>query len=164
MGGEGQAGEAGARKPGGSPLANPSDDPLTPLDPAYVKLLRVRAAITSAIVLAGSLVAEALGVLPRGAFFLPVLALAAWFVIRVPLRRHQARGYTLGSDRLRVVRGIWFRSDTIVPFGRVQHIDVIQGALERGYGLATVVLHTAGTHNASVALPGLSHQDALAVR
>ena len=52
----------------------------------------------------------------------------------------------------------------MVPFGRVQHIDVHQGPIERAYGLATLVLHTAGTHNASVALPGLGHDDALAMR
>jgi uncharacterized protein len=50
------------------------------------------------------------------------------------------------------------------PFGRVQHIDVHRGPLERFYGLATLVLHTAGNHNASVALPGLAHEDALAMR
>ena len=48
-----------------------------------------------------------------------------------------------------------FRSDTVVPFSRVQHIDVGQGPLERTFGIATLTLHTAGNHNASVALPGL---------
>lgn len=159
MAGEGQIGETRAAS-----ADEASDEALTPLDPAHVKLLRVRAAMTSAIFLAAALGGEVSGFLPRGAIFLPVLALAAWFVVRVPLRRHQARGYSLGHDRLRVVRGVWFRSDTVVPFGRVQHIDMIEGALERGYGLATLVVHTAGTHNASVALPGLARADALAMR
>ena len=43
-------------------------------------------------------------------------------------------------------------------------IDVHQGPLERAYGLGTLVLHTAGNHNASVSLPGISHHDALAMR
>ena len=101
---------------------------------------------------------------PRGAIVVPVLLIALWLIVRVPLRRYQARGYQLGEDRLRVVRGLVFRSDTVVPFGRVQHIDVHQGPLERGYGLATLVLHTAGNHNASVTLPGLGHDDAMAMR
>jgi uncharacterized protein len=104
------------------------------------------------------------GFLPRGAFLAPVLLLAIWIIVRVPLRRYRARGYDMGADRLRVVRGLIFRSDTVVPFGRVQHIDVHQGPIERGYGLATLVLHTAGNHNASVSLPGLGHEDALAMR
>jgi membrane protein YdbS with pleckstrin-like domain len=128
-------------------------DALTPLHPNYVKVVRL-----------GTLVLESADALPRGAFLAPVLLGVLYLFIRVPLRRYQARGYQLGADRLRVVRGLLFRSDTVVPFGRVQHIDVHQGPLERAYGLATLVLHTAGTHNASVALPGLAHADATAMR
>lgn len=36
--------------------------------------------------------------------------------------------------------------------------------MERFFGLATLTLHTAGTHNASVSLPGLAEADALAIR
>jgi uncharacterized protein len=43
----------------------------------------------------------------------------------------------------------------VVPFGRVQHIDVHQGPIDRFFGIATLTLHTAGSHNASVNLPGL---------
>ncbi len=70
----------------------------------------------------------------------------------------------MAAQRLRVVRGLWWRSDSMVPFGRVQHIDVDRGPLERYYGLATLTVHTAGTHGASVHLPGLLHDDALAMR
>ncbi len=137
---------------------------LTPLAANHVKLLRAQAAILTVPFVIGSLVLEVANLLPTGAFVVPVLVAAAWAIVRVPLRRHAARGYDLGPDRLRVVRGLWFRSDTVVPFGRVQHIDVTRGPLERAYGLATLVVHTAGTHNASVSLPGLSNDDATAMR
>lgn len=138
---------------------------LTPLHPNHVKLLRVQAAIVAAPLAIGALVLEAaVDLLPTGAIIAPVLLIAAWAIVRVPLRRHAARGYDLGADRLRVVRGLWFRSDTVVPFGRVQHIDIHQGALERAFGLATLTVHTAGTHNASVPLPGLAEADAAAMR
>ena len=139
-------------------------DALTPLHPNYVKLVRIATLGAVLPVVVVALILEFLGELPRGAALVPVLVVVAWLLIRVPLRRYQARGYQLGGDRLRVVRGLLFRSDTVVPFGRVQHIDVHQGPLERGYGLATLVLHTAGTHNAWVTLPGLAHADALAMR
>lgn len=140
------------------------DAALTPLDPNHVKLLRTQAAIAAVPPVIGSLVLENADLVPTGLFVAPVLLLAAWFVIRNPLRRHAARGYHLGTDRLRVVRGLLFRSDTVVPFGRVQHIDVTQGPLERAFGLATLVIHTAGSHNASVSLPGLAPGDAAAMR
>ena len=139
-------------------------DGLTPLHPNYVKLVRLATLGAVLPFVVGALVLEFADMLPRGVFLAPVVLLAAFLLLRVPLRRYHARGYQLGADRLRVVRGLLFRSDTVVPFGRVQHIDVHQGPLERGYGLATLVLHTAGTHNASVTLPGLAHADALAMR
>ena len=93
---------------------------LTPLHPNHVKLLRVQAAIMAVPVTVAALVLEIAGFLPRGAVIAPVLLLAAWLILRVPLRRHAARGYDVGADRLRVVRGLWFHSDTVVPFGRVR--------------------------------------------
>ena len=137
---------------------------LTPLHPNHVKLLRVQAALMAMPVTVAALVLEIAGLLPTGAIIVPVLLSAAWVILRVPLRRHAARGYDMGSDRLRVVRGLWFHSDTVVPFGRVQHIDLSQRPLERAFGLATLTVHTAGTHNSSVSLPGLAQADAAAMR
>lgn len=141
-----------------------ADDALTPLHPNYVKVQRLAWAIGMLPFIFAALLLEAARILPPGVILLPVLLIGGFFVLRLPLRRYHARGYTVTEDRLRVVRGLLFRSDTIVPFGRVQHIDVTRGPLERIYGLATLVLHTAGTHNSSVPLPGLAHDDALAMR
>jgi len=139
-------------------------DALTPLHPNYVKVVRLGTLLAALPFVVVALILELADKLPRGTFLAPVLLVVLYLIIRVPLRRYQARGYQLGADRLRVVRGLLFRSDTVVPFGRVQHIDVHQGPIERAYGLATLVLHTAGSHNASVALPGLAHADAAAMR
>ena len=57
-----------------------------------------------------------------------------------------------------------FRSDTIVPFVRGQHIDVGQGPVERWFGLSHLVVHTSGTHNSMVTLPGLHADLAAAMR
>ena len=139
-------------------------DALTPLHPNYVKVVRLGTMLLVLPFVIGALVLEFAGELPRGAFIAPILLLALYLIIRAPLRRYHARGYQIGADRLRVVRGLIFRSDTVVPFGRVQHIDVHQGPIERAYGLGTLVVHTAGNHNASVSLPGLGHDDAMAMR
>jgi len=137
---------------------------LTPLHPNYVKVVRLGMVLFALPFVVVALVLETMGELPRGSFLAPVVLVALYLVIRAPLRRYHARGYQMGGDRLRVVRGLLRRRDTVVPFGRVQHIDVQQGPIERSYGLATLVLHTAGNHNASVSLPGLAHDDALAMR
>ncbi|MDN3647008.1 PH domain-containing protein [Pontixanthobacter aestiaquae] len=141
-----------------------TDDTLTPLHPNHVKVTRIVACLFAVPFVIGSIVLEVLQILPLGVFVVPVFLVAVFLVLRVPLRRYHARGYDMGEDRLRVVKGILFRSDTVVPFGRVQHIDVDQGPLQRTYGIATLTLHTAGSHNASVHLPGLANEDALAMR
>jgi uncharacterized protein len=144
--------------------ADGDGDALTPLHPNYVKLVRLGTVLIALPFVAGALALELAEKLPRGAFIAPILLVAIYLIIRTPLRRYHARGFQMGADRLRVVRGLFFRSDTVVPFGRVQHIDVQQGPIERAYGLGTLVVHTAGNHNASVSLPGLGHADAMAMR
>lgn len=156
--------------PAPNPFGLPIDDDgeLTRLHPNYTHALRVQTVLTAIPFLIGSLVAEAAirdaALLPPGMISGPVLLIAVLLVIRVPSRRYQARGYQISTDRLRVVRGLLFHSDTMVPFGRVQHIDVNQGPLERFFGLATLTVHTAGNHNASVTLPGLGEDLAREMR
>jgi membrane protein YdbS with pleckstrin-like domain len=140
------------------------EDQLTPLHPNYVKVARLGAILAAVPPFVAVMVWEILGLVPRGLVLVPALLLLGWFVARVPLRRYAARGYSVEADRLRVVRGLFWRKDTVVPFGRVQHIDVERGPVERHYGLATLVVHTAGTHNASVSLPGIGEDEALRLR
>ncbi|MCR2834336.1 PH domain-containing protein [Parerythrobacter lacustris] len=137
---------------------------LTKLDPRFVTVTRIRAALATLPVLIAAIVLESADLLPLGAIVVPVVLLATFIILRIPLRRWAACGYDMGSDRLRVVRGLLFRSDTVVPFGRVQHIDLDESPLERAFGLSTLTVHTAGTHNASVKLPGLASDDAAAMR
>ena len=140
------------------------DGELTQLDPAYVTVMRIRALLLALPFTLGALILETSGALFTGAFLVPVVLVAGLLVLLVPLRRFKARGFAMSDDRLRVVRGLLFHADTVVPFSRVQHIDVEQGPLERAFGIARLALHTAGTHNSTVVLPGLAHRDALAMR
>lgn len=153
-----------ATEPAQAPLATPEivghgdDQALTELHPNYKSALRVEATLTSIPFIIGAFVIEQADIFPTGVVMIPVALIALAFIIRLPSRRFQARGYAMSTDRLRVARGILFRHDTVVPFGRVQHIDVNQGPLERFFGISTLTLHTAGSHNASVKLPGLGEQ------
>lgn len=153
-----------------APLLHPEDEAaLTRLHPNYPWVLRVGMLFTWVPLLIGALVVEFvlseaiaenpdaafLALVPQGALSGTVMLIALVMLIFVPQRRYNARGYHMSADRLRVVRGVLWHSDTVVPFGRVQHIDLHQGPVERFFGIATLTLHTAGNHNASVHLPGL---------
>ena len=142
---------------------------LTRLHPNYKLLMRLTAVFVGfLLMIAGLIVDGALqnegAPIPFGVITGIAVLIALFIIIRIPLARYNARGYQISHDRLRVVRGIMWHSDTIVPFGRVQHIDVDQGPIERALSIATMTLHTAGSHNASVRLPGLGHELAIQMR
>lgn len=137
---------------------------LTPLNPAYVTTTRIASSLGLLPFVIGATVLEFAQAMPAGTFIVPVILIYIFLAFVVPARKYRHWGYAMGTDRLRVVRGYMFYRDTVVPFGRIQHIDVDQGPIDRRYDLATLTVHTAGNHNSTVALPGLLHADALAMR
>lgn len=109
---------------------------------------------------------EALGTrigIIAGAALAPWL-LAAVLAVRLPPRRYGAWRYQLGADALRLERGVMFRSESVVPYTRIQHVDTNQGPIERSLGLASVTVHTASGSSSSLTIPGLLPTDAEALR
>jgi membrane protein YdbS with pleckstrin-like domain len=74
-------------------------------------------------------------------------------------RRYRAWGYAERADDLMVRRGVLVRRLTVVPYGRMQFIDVTAGPIDRLFGLATVVLHTAAAAT-DARIPGLDRPEA----
>ncbi len=81
-----------------------------------------------------------------------------------PELRFQAMSYRVDSQGIEIRDGILWRRNIAIPRSRIQHTDVSQGPIERLFGLATLIIHTAGTHQASVGLVGLDRQTALRIR
>ncbi|NVM95021.1 PH domain-containing protein [Arthrobacter sp. AETb3-4] len=71
-----------------------------------------------------------------------VLATVLWVLALVP-RQVRAIGYAERNDDLLVRHGIMFHRVMVVPYGRMQYVDVTMGPLERMLGLSSVHLHTA---------------------
>ena len=61
-------------------------------------------------------------------------------------------------------RGLIWRNEILVPRSRVQHLDLERGPIERRYGLATLVVHTAGTRLYALRQSGFVDADAVAMR
>lgn len=74
-----------------------------------------------------------------------------------------ARGYAERADDLFVRRGIWFRSLTAVPYGRMQVVEVSAGPIQRRLGLATVKLVTAAS-STDATIEGLAAAEAARLR
>ncbi len=71
-----------------------------------------------------------------------VAALGTWFSI-VIVWQVKAHAWAEREDDLIVKRGRLFRRVTVVPYGRMQYVEVHQGPLARMLGIAKVQLHTA---------------------
>jgi len=60
--------------------------------------------------------------------------------------------------------GAWWQREIRIPLVRLQHLDVVRGPLERRLGLASLELHTAGSHDHRTRLPGLDPEAANRLR
>lgn len=89
-----------------------------------------------------------------------VLGAISW---RFVARRFGSWGYAEREDDLIVRRGVMFARLSVVPYGRMQFIDVTAGPLERAFGLATVRLHTAAAAT-DARIPGLEREEAARLR
>ena len=63
--------------------------------------------------------------------------------------------FELQEDALELQRGVFTHVDSSVPYVRVQHVDTQRNVLSRLLGLSTIVVYTAGSRGADVAIPGL---------
>lgn len=75
--------------------------------------------------------------------------------------RVRSIGYALRQDDLLVRRGVMFREQKAVPYGRLQHVDVNQGPFDRMMGIYTLQLVTAAS---SATIPGLTRSDSDGLR
>ncbi|MEU3736971.1 PH domain-containing protein [Streptomyces sp. NPDC032198] len=71
--------------------------------------------------------------------------------------------YAERADDLLISRGVLWREETIVPYGRMQLVEVTSGPVERHFGLASVQLHTAAAAT-DARIPGLIPEEAERLR
>ena len=93
-----------------------------------------------------------------------VLSAAVWCL--VPAVACAVAGY-LGwreaPDELMITRGKFFYTFTVVPYGRIQYVDVTQGPFQRLFGLKVVAVKTASA-STDASIPGLPAAEADALR
>lgn len=145
----------------------------TPFEPADVtwqpvspRLLRARLTVLAMI----GVPTLALAVLPpalsgvAGLWAIPGVVVAAlgWVGWLIP-RQVRALAYAERADDLLIRRGIMFRSMVVVPYGRMQYVDVSAGPLARRFGIASVQLHTASP-GTDASIDGLPPAEAARLR
>jgi len=133
---------------------------------AVLVLWRVQAlALAAAVAVPLIAVASLASALPVGVRL--ALAVAAGFglVLAATLPGLFYRGwrYRVGEEALELRRGVLTVKRSIVPYFRVQHVDLSQGPIERALGLARLKVHTASA-GTDASLPGVELERAEEVR
>lgn len=140
----------------GTEIAFTSSDDWVKVSPTLVTARRLVLVLTTVPQIALVIVLFALPNIPT---FIP-LALAVvvviafvwgWWLIG---RRVRSYAYCERADDLLVSSGILFRRLVIVPYGRMQLVDVKAGPIDRALGITTVQLHTAAA-TTDATIPGL---------
>jgi membrane protein YdbS with pleckstrin-like domain len=98
-----------------------------------------------------------------GAGAATAVAVAVGFVLGVERRRYLAWAYREREEDLIVSRGVLVRRVSVVPYGRMQFVEVTAGPFERVFRLATVKLHTAAAAS-DARIPGLEPDEAARLR
>jgi uncharacterized protein len=92
-----------------------------------------------------------------------IVAVVAGGMAALLRRRFLAWRYAERDDDLLVSRGVMIKRLTVVPYGRMQFVDVTAGPVDRIFGLATVQLHTAAAAT-DAKIPGLTSAEAQRLR
>lgn len=153
-------------------VTRPIDATFTPADTQWVsvspKLTSARRVLWALLMLIPAVAGVALFFVPNIEVWIPILVLVAtvvafgwgfWYFAR----RTASWAYAEREDDLIVVHGFMFKRLVIVPYGRMQLVDLAAGPVDRAFGIATLQLHTAAaTSDASI--PGLVPEVAAALR
>lgn len=150
----------------------PPGEPWNRVSPKLATAYRISLTVIVLLVAAGLLVlAWLVGRDPEApawlsTFFLALVAVDlvvlvwVWWLIG---RRVRSWGYAERADDLLVTSGILFRRLVIVPYGRMQLVDLQAGPIHRALGIMTVQLHTAAA-TTDAQIPGLEPQVAADLR
>ncbi len=135
------------------------------MSPKLATIRRLLVASLGALVLVVLAVAGATGLIPRGpvAVLLVLVVLVTgwgWWLVG---RNVAHWGYAERDEELHITSGAYFRKLVVVPYGRMQYVDVQSGPLDQLYGIAKVQLHTASP-GTSATIPGLPADEAARLR
>ncbi len=118
--------------------------------------------MTVPLALIGGLVGQVISA-GAGIGIAAAVLLAGLVAERFLARRVAAWGYAERREDLMIRRGVLIRRLSVIPYGRMQFMDVTAGPVERSMGLATVRMHTAAAAS-DARIPGLDTAAAAVLR
>jgi membrane protein YdbS with pleckstrin-like domain len=140
----------------------------TPIEKEYLTVIRIEWAISSAVLLIIAIILI-FSIEPLQQPIWVTMITVTWLVITIGYLVLQAKSFKQKAYALRD-KDVIYKSGWIIqrirtcPFNRIQHSSVSTGVFERKYGLATLILYTAGTDDADIRIPGLKEIQAYTMK
>ncbi len=158
-----------ATAPGEAPAApapTATEPAMRRLDRRVVTLWRLGSVIGTTVVTGVLLIAGALLPFrfPFGGVALAVAAVGLVEALFWPTAKYRAWSFAVRESDLFVSHGVLWRTTSVFPLARIQHVDTRRGPLERWLGLARLIVYTAGVRGADLEIPGLALAEAEALR
>ncbi|MFI8204727.1 PH domain-containing protein [Streptomyces sp. NPDC085937] len=155
--------DAGAAEAVAEPGAGAAEPVWRALPPGLLKMRRLLVVVwLGLLTLATALVPGLLTGPGWAAFAVLPLAVLVWGWVMLE-RNWRSWRYAERADDLLISRGVLWREETVVPYGRMQLVEVTSGPVERYFGLASVQLHTAAAAT-DATIPGLDPAEAERLR
>ena len=141
------------------------------LHPRVIAVWRLTGLITTAV-LAAVLAALEFWVLARWGARIVIPGSSAGLVVLFglllsfawPPLRYRFWRWEVRPDRVVIQKGVVWRSRSLIPRVRVQHVDTRTSPMQRWFGLSSLIIFTAGTRGADAEIPGLASEEAEALR
>ena len=147
------------------PLFAPPKEPWQRVSPKLATMRILEASAVAVLAVIAIIILASLTSVPEwlvaSVFVAAVLGGAFASVLLV--RNARSWGYAERAEDIYVTRGVMFRRLAVVPYGRMQFVDVTAGPVARLFGVAEVHLHTANP-DTNLRIPGLVHDEAIRLR
>lgn len=131
--------------------------------PKLLRCRRIQVALVTVLVALAVGLATASASSVAGAVSAVGVLVAGLVAERFLARRVASWGFAERNEDLMVRRGVMIRRQSVIPYGRMQYIDITAGPLERSLGLATLRMHTAAAAS-DARIPGLDQAVAAKLR
>ncbi|HEX3075536.1 MAG TPA: PH domain-containing protein [Lachnospiraceae bacterium] len=117
-----------------------------------IKCWRISGAIFTAIVTGATFAVYHFLYQSYMIFLVPAIV-GILYIFLFPVLEFQQWMYRIDSDRVETIHGIFFVEHSVIPINRIQHLKIVQGILQKGFGIANINIYTAAGVQKIVSIP-----------
>lgn len=145
-------------------LPKAEDLELIAVEEDYLKVLRIQwiigISVLAIIAAAGMYFIPALKEIKNGIGIIIIWLFISTFWYFIMNKSFRRKAYAIRTHDITYRTGWITEHLRTTPFSRVQHSNVVSGPIDRKFGLASLIIYTAGTGGADIKIPGLSAEKA----